>query len=61
MEKNSSEKNDKKGKTPKEKPFKHPSEKDAHQGHGRIEEDTKIGVQFRGGNQGGGSYKKRNK
>lgn len=61
MEKNSSEKNDKKGKKSKETAFEHPLEKDLHQGHGRVDEDTKIGVQFRGGNQGGGSYKKRNK
>lgn len=55
------EKKDKKEAALKEKPFKNPSEKDLHQGHGRGEEDTKTGVQFRGGNQGGGSYKKRNK
>jgi hypothetical protein len=61
MEKNNSDRSDKKAKVSKEKPFEHPVEKDFHQGHGRIDEDTKIGVQFRGGNQGGGSYKKRNK
>lgn len=61
MEKNSTEKGENKRNTPKEKPFKNPSEQDLHQGHGRGTEDTKTGVQFRGGNQGGGSYKKRNK
>lgn len=55
------EKKDKKENAPKEKPFKNRSANDPHQGHGRIDEDNKTGVQFRGGNQGGGSYKKRNK
>lgn len=55
------EKKDKKEAVPKEKPFKNPSDNLLHQGHGRINEDNKTGVQFRGGNQGGGSYKKRNK
>lgn len=50
-----------KSKDSKEKyPFANPPKNDPHQGHGRAEKN-KSGVQFKGGHQGGGAFKKDSK